>query len=226
MADPSSREPRSGRLRTGSLGAGSLRAVPLKAMITAALVLLSAPLVLSGCAADEPEVQAPKRGPLPKWQGQLRDLYPNEIDPSALGFGVAETNVKGAPTKWHNDRVLWARSTSADIVGRVRIQTVTVDTRKGTDTYRLGVQFATPTLSTPTFDDYATVELTVSPSDSAYGMVKALDTRMQGKTFVAFVKRFAGPDDEIEVHFYLSPDSSEVAKAVQEAVAVEEVSKH
>ena len=181
-------------------------------------------LAAAGCS-EEPAAQAPQRVPLPRWQGQLKDLYPNEIDPVALGFGAVDTS-KAASQKWRGDRVLWARSTSADIVGRARVQTVTVDTRAGTETYRLGIQFASPTLATPRLGDYTPIELTVSPSDSAYGMVKALDTRMQGKTFVAFVKRFAGPDDQIEVHFYLSPDSNDVAKAVQEAVAVEEVSKH
>jgi hypothetical protein len=55
--------------------------------------------------------------------------------------------------------------------------------------------------------------------------VRALDTGLQGRTFVGFVKRFAGTDDEVDVHFYLAPDSADVAAVVQEAVAIQEVSK-
>lgn len=170
-----------------------------------------------GCGASGPEAQSAKKLNLPKWDGVLRDLFSNEVEPAAMGLGAPKVASR-------TDRTLWARATASDVVGRARIQTVTVDRRAGVETYRLGIQFATPTLASPRTDD-TTFELTITPSDPAYGMVKALDTRVQGKTFVAFVKRFAGADDEIEVHFYLSPDSADVAKVIQEAVAVQEVSR-
>ena len=168
-----------------------------------------------GCAST-PDAESARKLNLPKWDGSMRDLFPNEIDPAALGLGAPK---KASRT----DRTLWARATTADVVGRARVQTVTVGSRGGVETYQIGIQFASPTLATPK-TDLTTFELTIGPSDSAYGMVKALDSRMQGKIFVAFVKRFVGADDEIVVHFYLSPDSADVASVIQEAVAVQEVS--
>lgn len=197
-----------------------LRHVP-KAMRRVGLSLalpfaIAATPALGGCAATTPDADTAAKLNLPRWDGQLRELFPNEIDPAALGLGAAKAVSR-------TDRTLWARATTSDVVGRARVQTVTVDTRIGVDTYRIGIEFATPTLATPKTTE-STFELTIAPSDPAYGMVKALDNRLQGKTFVAFVKRFAGADDEIEVHFYLSPDSADVAKVIQEAVAVQEVS--
>ncbi len=146
----------------------------------------------------------------------MRELFPNEIEPAALGLGAAKKASR-------SDRTLWARATTADVVGRARVQTVTVGSRGGIETYQLGIQFASPTLAMPKTEE-KTFELTIGPNDSAYGMVKALDSRMQGRIFVAFVKRFAGADDEVVVHFYLAPDSADVASVIQEAVAVQEVS--
>jgi hypothetical protein len=169
-----------------------------------------------GCGAAEGEgpVSARASG-FPPWQGNDKDLFGDEIDSAALGFIP--------PKNPRKDQTLWARSTASDVVGRVKVQTVTVDTRGGDATYHLGIRFAEPVLAGSKVPDRE-FELTIQPRDPAYGLVKALDTGLQGKTFVGFVKRFASAEDEVEVHFYLAPDSAEVAAVVQEAVAVREVS--
>jgi hypothetical protein len=189
-----------------------------RAWLAAAAASLT--LAVAGCSAT-PDVQGPKAS-LPIWQGDFQLLYPNRIDPAAFDMteGVKATK---------EDKVLWARSTTADVVGRAHIRTVSRPRHAGVEMYVLGLEFDNPPLATPKVNQ-SQFDLTVGPTDEAYGMLKVHDvTRSDGhnalsdQSFVAFVKRFAGPDDEIDVHFYLYPDSKDVASVVQEAVALEEV---
>ncbi len=186
--------------------------------MTTTLLGASGAWVAGGCAgADVAEgpVSAKSLG-LPNWVGNSKDLFDDQIDPASLGLVPPKTARK--------DQTLWARSQEAEIVGRVRVQTVTVDSRGGDATYHLGLRFADQLLA-PTNLEARDFEVTIEPRDPSYGLVKALDTGLQGRTFVGFVKRFAGVDDQVDVHFYLAPDSAEVAAAVQEAVAIKEVTK-
>ncbi|MFO0547518.1 MAG: cobalamin ABC transporter substrate-binding protein [Polyangiaceae bacterium] len=181
-----------------------------------ALALLALSLAPAwACSNSSPQPQSAKTLGLPQWQGMDRDLFNDEIDPAALGIMPAQSARK--------DQILWARSQQAEIVGRVRVQTVTVDSRGGDSTYHLGLRFADQLLADTLLED-RDFEVTVDPGDPSYGLVKAQDTGMQGRTFVGFIRRFAGADDEIDVHFFLAPDSAEVAGVVKEAVAVKEVS--
>jgi hypothetical protein len=180
------------------------------------LVIAFSGLGGASCSSSKPPVGAAKKLGLPAWTGTDRDLFGDELDPSALGILP--------PKPARKDQVLWARSQQAEVVGRVRVQTVTVDSRGGQGSYHLGLRFAQPLLA-PTNLEEREFEVTVEPGDLSYGLIKAQDTGLQGRTFVGFIKRFAGADDEIEIHFYLAPDSAEVAAVVQEAVAVEEVTK-
>jgi hypothetical protein len=180
------------------------------------LIVLAATALLAGasCAGtDLPAGEAKKLG-LPQWKGTDKDLFGDELDPAALGI------LPPSPPK--KDQVLRARSQQAEMVGRVRVQTVTVDTRGGQGSYHLGLRFASPLLAPTELED-RDFEVSVEAGDPAYGLVKAQDTGLQGRTFVGFIKRFAGVDDEIEIHFFLAPDSAEVAAVVQEAVALKEV---
>lgn len=171
---------------------------------------------LGACSSGEVQVQSAKTLGLPQWVGTQRDLFGDEIDPASLGFLP--------PKPPRKDQMLWARSQQAEIVGRVRVKTVTVDSRGGQGTYHLGLQFANPLLGETKLEERE-FEVTVEPRSPAYGLVKAQDTGLQGKTFVGFLHRFAGADDEVEVHFYLAADSADVAAVVQEAIAVKEVVK-
>jgi hypothetical protein len=171
-----------------------------------------------GCAgeAGPPEPESAKKLGLSPWQGPEKELFADEIDPAALGFVPPK-----APRR---DPAMWARAQKAEIVGRVKVQTVTVENRLGDLTFKLGLRFATPLLAATELEE-RDFEVTVEPRDPSYGIVRALDTGLQGRTFVGFVRRFAGADDQVDVHFYLAPDSADVAAAVQEAVAVQEVSR-
>jgi hypothetical protein len=123
------------------------------------------------------------------------------------------------------DKFLRERALSADLVSRLRVQTVTIDTVGDDSRYHLGVQVATPTLAPNPKIQEKTLELEIKPSSPAYGIAKALDQRMQGLTFIGFVSRFASPDGtEVELHWHLAPDTADVAGAVKDAVALAEAS--
>lgn len=173
-------------------------------------------LAAAGCAGTTTEADTAKGLGLPPWTGMDKDLFADEIDPAAMGMVASKS-----PRK---DQTLWARAQQAEIVGRVRVQTVTVDTGVGDSTYHLGLQFANPLLADTKLEERV-FEVTIEIGDPAYGLVKTQDTALQGRTFVGFIKRFATPDDEIDNHFYLAADSAEVAAVVQEAVAVKEVTR-
>jgi hypothetical protein len=186
-----------------------------RAFATSLIVL--APIALStavSCAGSDLPVGEAKKLGLPPWKATDKDLFGDELDPAALGI------LPPSPPK--KDQALRARSQQAEVVGRVRVQTVTVDTRGGQASYHLGLRFASPLLA-PTELEERDFEVSVEAGDPSYGLVKAQDTGLQGRTFVGFIKRFAGVDDEIEIHFFLAPDSAEVAAVVQEAVALKEV---
>lgn len=202
-------------LRTLDPRASGVARLPVVAGLRVAAGLLILALVGTACSSSSQPAAGPAKSlGLPAWKGTDKDLFGDEIDPSALGIAAA--------TPPRKDQALWARAQQAEIVGRVRVQTVTVDSRAGQARYHLGLQFATPLLAESKLEarDF---EVTVEASDPCYGYVKAQDTGMQGKTFVGFVKRFSGADDEIDNHFYLAADSAEVAAAVQEALAIQEV---
>ncbi len=175
---------------------------------------------LAACSSS-PDAAAPKVA-LPSWQGDFCILYPNQIDPAAFDMteGIKATRA---------DKVLWARSTTADVVGRAHIRTVSRPRHAGVESYVLGLEFDDPPLAAPRVNQSA-FDLTVQPTDEAYGMLRVHDVirpdghdALTDQSFVAFVKRFAGADDQVDVHFYLYPDSKDVASVVQEAVALEEV---
>ena len=182
-----------------------------------ALAFVAAGAFLAGCAGEEGSgPKSAKALGLPNWVGTDKDLFDDQIDPAALGFMPGKTARK--------DEILWARAQASEITGRLRIQTVTVDSRGGDARYHLGLRFANQLLA-PTDLEEREFEVTIDVRDPAYGVAKALDTGLQGRTFVGFLKRFAGADDQVEVHFFLAADSAEVAAAVQEAVAIKEVRK-
>jgi hypothetical protein len=98
---------------------------------------------------------------------------------------------------------------------------VTADTVDDETTFHLVVEIIQPTFGKPKLPE-RTFELHMKPSSPAYGLVKALDARLQGYTFIGFVQRFAG-EEEPELHWHLSADSAEVTAAVKEALALAEL---
>lgn len=185
----------------------------LAAAALTVLALAGAP----GCseAVAEARVAAPGAN-LPRWEGRARDLFDDNIDAAAVGLSMDGPSPRSDP-------FLRERSQTAAVTSRVRVQTVTVDSIGEAKTYHLGVQVGLPTLTVAKVPD-TSFELSIKPSSGAFGIARAFDARLRGSTFIGFIGRFQGEDGEIEVHFHLAPDTAEVASAVKEAVALQELS--
>ncbi len=153
---------------------------------------------------------------LPVWEGHDREIFDDNIEPVAVGFSLDGPSPR-------SDRFLRERAQTADLVARVRVNTVTVDSIGEQSTYHLGIQVGSPPLATPRVSE-RTFELHIRPTSRAFGIAKAVDARLRGLTFIAFIRRFAGEAGEPDIHWHLSPDTAEVAAAVKDAVALGELS--
>jgi hypothetical protein len=170
----------------------------------------------TGCDPPTPaQAAAAAAVGLPKWETKSRQLFDDNIDPAAVGLSMEGPSPRA-------DTFLRERAQTADVVARVRINTVTVDSVGEQRTYHLGIQVGVPTLVAAKASD-RTFELNIKPTSGAIGIARAFDARLQGLTFVGFVRRFANDDGEVEVHWHLSADTAEVIAAVKEAVALREL---
>ncbi|MFO0760589.1 MAG: cobalamin ABC transporter substrate-binding protein [Byssovorax sp.] len=186
--------------------------------------LLAATLLLAGgagpgCGGEPtPGAQTPgPAGPLPVWEGRGAQLFDDTIDPAAVGLSL------DGPTGGRSDPNLRDRAKEADIVARVKVQTVTLDTMGEQEHYHLNLLIGRPAFAQPRIPDSA-VEIEIRTKDPAFGLVKSFDARLRDKTFIGFLRRFQGADGEAHVHFHLSADTESVAAAVKEAVALQELS--
>ena len=182
--------------------------------------VLAAGAGVSACGEAGPEIRSPALMGLVPWGEHGRLVFDDNIDPAAVGYTMDTPSAR-------SDRFLRERAQTAELVARMRVQTVTIDTIGDDSTFHLGVQIGAPLLApNPKIED-RTLELLIKPASPAFGIAKALDQRMQGVTFIGFVHRFASADgSEIELHWHMSPDTADVASAVKEAVALAEASGH
>lgn len=169
----------------------------------------------SGCGPSQPSNTGGAAG-LPKWEGHARQVWDDNIDPAAVGLSMDGPSPRSDP-------FLRERAQTSDVVARVRVQTVTVDSVGDQKTYHLGVQVGIPTLTEAKVPD-RNFELLIRPSSGAFGIARAFDARLRGQTFIGFIHRFGGDDGETVIHWHLAPDTAEVATAVKEAVALREIS--
>lgn len=193
---------------------GPRRKWPASLLAATVLVAVTAP----ACTDTPTEAASPAALGLSPWTDRARVVFDDNIEPAAVGYTMDVPPARG-------DKFLRERALSADLVSRLRVQTVTVETIGDDSTYHLGVQVATPTLAPNPKIQEKTLEFVIKATTPAYGIAKALDQRMQGLTFIGFVSRFASADGtEIELHWHLAPDTADVAEAVKEAVALAEAS--
>jgi hypothetical protein len=184
-----------------------------KPTFTAVALALAAVLAVGGCDPSQP-ARTPA-GDLPRWEARARQVFDDNIEPAAVGLSMDG----GAP---RSDPFLRERAQTADVVARVRVNTVTIDSIGEQKTYHLGVQVGVPTLVKAKIPDLS-FELTVRPACGGFGFAKAFDSRLRGQTFIAFVKRYTADDSEVDVHWHLSPDTADVVAAIKEAVTLREI---
>lgn len=173
------------------------------------LMTLCGTSLVSGAACggrpDEPE--APDISNLPPYQGQLAQLFDDGINPLAVGVALDAATAA-------EDPMLRPRMENAELVARVRIQTVTVDVVGAVSRYTLGVQVGQPPLIAPEIDDIG-FEFDVGPEQAAYSVLESMGDRLRGRTFVGLIRRFAGRRG-LEHHFHFTADVQEVHDAVRQ----------
>ena len=160
----------------------------------------------------------------PPYRAEATRLFDDRIDPTAVGLADVATKPRSDPT-------LRARTYNAEAVARMRVATVTVDMAQGKPIYHLSLVFLDGALVRRGFSDNQ-VEISVRSDSPAFGVVKWLDTRLIGCTFIGFIHRFAdaaadgGPlvEPQVTVRFHLAADTPDVLAAVREAQTLGEVS--
>jgi hypothetical protein len=169
-------------------------------------------------ACGEPAPVAPRlptKG-LAVWEGVYRDLFDDGIDPVALGFSL-----DGASPA--TDPLLAPRTSGAELVARMRVQTVSRDANGERTRYFLGVQVGQPPLTQGTLQDL-TLDLAIAEGTAAFQLVSASENSLRGRTFIGFVRRFVS-DDGATVRWHMTADTAEVAHAVQVAAALNNLSE-
>lgn len=163
--------------------------------------------MLGACGGRPDEPETPDVSGLPPYQGQLRYLFDDQIDPVAVGMAL-----DGASAA--DDPLLGPRVDQAELVARVRIQTVTVDAVGAIRRYTLSVQVGRPPLLPPKLEETA-FEVEIGPEQPAFRVAERLGDELRGRTFVGLVRRFAGAR-RAEYHFHFTADVAEVHEAIRQ----------
>lgn len=183
----------------------------------AALYLIAAltpAVAIGGCdGVHQPASKAPPK--LATYAGAFPSLFDDSIDPAAVGIA----DIVARPRE---DSSLRSRTQLAEVVARMRVSTVTVDSSGGQPLYHLQLSWVGAPLVERGFAE-TYLDLAVRPDSPAFGVVRWLDSRLIGKTFIGFARRFASAE-EPQIRFHLSPDSADVLAAVEQAKALSEVS--
>lgn len=177
-------------------------------------VLVVAGLVaVAGCSASQ---SAPSRLPpgavvLP-YDAQGAYLFGDAIEPNAVGLLTSPS--------FQARQLLAERTRQAHVVTRVRVQTVTSDIIHGEPRYQLTVTEIGPPFGSAGLPG-GRAELDVGPQSPAFGIVKAHDARLVGKSFIGFFRWFRG-GEEPQLHWHLTSDDPETAAAIREAALTSE----
>lgn len=153
--------------------------------------------------------------PVTPYSGRQADLFDDSIEPAAVGLDFDKGYSPRA------DKTLRERAQVGDAVLRVRVLTVTAKTDGPDQLYQLGLR----TLEKLAGKNAPPADFTVqiSKGSESHGIMKNFESRLVGYAFVAFVREFAHPNGDREVHFHLAPDTKEVKAAVGDAMLLGEV---
>lgn len=191
----------------------ALRARPFGGLREAVGVGLVASSALLACGGSK-DANDPSR-PLAAYTGRQADLFDDTIEPAAVGLDFD----KGYSPRL--DKVLRERAQVGDAVLRVRVSTVTAKKDGPDATYQLGLHTVEKLAgNNPPPPDF-TVQ--INKASESHGIMKNFESRLVGYAFIAFVREFAHPSGDREVHFHLAPDTKEVKAAVGDAMVMSEL---
>ena len=170
---------------------------------------------LWACSSGPPATTP--RGPVfDAYAGGWPTIFDDQIDPAAVGMSLSDAEPADDPQ-------LRPRVLEAELVARVRVQTVTRESIGAQLRYLLTLEVGQPPLTKPRWET-ATIELRIEAGAPAFTLVRGLDERMRGQTFVGFFRRFDEGGPQPVVHFHLTTDSAEVARAVEQIDAFDALS--
>ncbi|HEX3770878.1 MAG TPA: hypothetical protein VHV30_08450 [Polyangiaceae bacterium] len=147
------------------------------------------------------------------------------IEPAAVGYGGVEPLVSQRQQK--DDALLRERTQTGDAVVRARVVTVTSEALGAETGWRLAFRpFETLVGKEPLEGDFS---LFVASKSPAAGVVRMLDAKLMGSTFVVFVRAFAPdatqPGEALGavLHYHFAKDDKDELGAVREAKLLGEV---
>lgn len=176
--------------------------------------LLAAGLLAAGCGGSS---YTAKNRPTTAYVDRTAVLFDDGIDPAAAGLDVDSSATP------QSDKLFRERTQLADGVFRVKAETISQAGDGASESYRITLK-PRDTLGgkwKPS-EDFLIVVARTNPS---FGIVKHLDARLVGKTFIAFVQAFSTEDGGYVYHAHLAADTKEVAAAVADAYALGEIGK-
>ena len=159
---------------------------------------------------------------LTPWEGRIRSLFDDSIDPSSVGL---------PPTTTDPNDVNVSRGQAAHSVLRTRVNTITLDSKERDIKYIVEMQVVgEPIVGTRPSDNILTLVIT---SDSpSFGLLRSKDMRITGTRFIAFLREFPRGkpidkfDDEsssVVIHWYLARDTPETVAAARKGAKLEPI---
>ena len=187
-----------------------LRKVP-SSLLT--LSLLTVP-ILSSCKPLPPPTASAPRSNAP-WEGRLKNLFDDSVDPSAVGLaGTSASNAGGAVA---------ARAEEADFIVHVRVGTITTEGSGNAMRYLITLRVVGDPVAGPR-PPSDTIQITVAKINPTFGIVQAKDLALAGKHFIAFLREFDQNDTTV-VHWHLARDAQDVVDAARKGAVLSELSK-
>lgn len=143
------------------------------------------------------------------YEAFLARVFDDVIEPGAL----APTASAGSP----NRPLLEERTRTAHSVSRVRVQTVTSDKVDGAPVYHLTLVAVGDPIAKSALPERR-VELVIDRVTPAFGVARAFDNQLVGRSFIGFFRWFSpmAEDDEPRVHWHLSPDDPDLVASIRE----------
>lgn len=181
---------------------------------TAGGTILCAALLCICCADTTPQSRGTTT-PLIPYTGRSAELFDDAIEPAAVGYSGGGQGV--AP---RSDALLRERTQTGDAVVRARVVTVTSNAEDTGPSWDIGLR----TLETLAGKHAPDKDFTfrVGGQGVAAGIVRSLEARLVGSTFVVFMREFgsAGAGDQPagrQLHFHFGKDDTDELAAVRQA---------
>lgn len=184
--------------------------------------------ICCGAGAEPAREPGPSLSP---YSGRATELFDDIIEPSAVGYQGGDSN--GSHT---SDALLRERTQTGDAVIRARVVTVTSEPEARGDGWRIGLRSLETLAGKASPAALADGEFTfvVNGDAPAAGIVRMLEARLVGTTFVVFLRQFEhvkgpGAQDDgdrpppSELHFHFAKDDKDELAAVHVARLLGEV---